>query len=117
MVQAFALSLSVLERELHDSYTDVQRTRHLFNKLRPSLRDQIMLNSEMPTSRADLISKAERFENAGKPKRHRPHAEERRSRDGGGASKKRKFSHRDPNPLAFSKPSDDRTSKPSTEKF
>lgn len=113
-VQAFALSLSVLERELHDSYTDVQRTRHLFNKLRPSLRDQIMLNSEMPTSRADLISKAERFENAGKPKGHRLYTDERRTRDGGGASKKRKSSHRDSNNSAPSKPSDNMSSKPST---
>jgi len=115
-VQAFALSLSVLERELHDSYTDTQRTRHLFNKLRPALRDQIMLKGDMPTSRVDLIATAERFENVEKPKGRRPHVDERRGREGGGSSKKRKFAHKDSNQPASSRPSDDRSAKPSYEK-
>ena len=73
-----------------------------------------MLNSKMPTLRADLISKVERFKNAGKPKGYRSYTDERRTYDSSSVSKKRKSSYRDSNNLAPLKPSDNISSKPST---
>jgi hypothetical protein len=90
-VSAFAMHLSTLESQFHDSYTEEQRTRHLFNKLRNNIREAITLKADVPLTRRELIAMAGRYENAQKPrKHHRSITDDRRGRDGGGPSKKQK---------------------------
>lgn len=66
-VTNFAIRLTTLEDQLGERYTEAQRTRHLLNKLRYSLRETIITKSEVPQSRQDLIALAQRLENASKP--------------------------------------------------
>jgi hypothetical protein len=63
-VNSFAMHLSTLESQFYDSYTEAQRIRHLFNKLRNNIREQISLKADVPNNRRDLIAMASRLENA-----------------------------------------------------
>jgi hypothetical protein len=88
-VADFAMHLSTLEDQLDESYTETQRTRHLFNKLRPHLKEIITLKSDVPINRRGLIALAQRLENASRNKSHKtPVGGELRSREGPSAKKK-----------------------------
>ena len=65
-VTSFAMHLTTLEDQFHESYTEAQRTRHLLNKLRPSLREAITLRADVPLNRRDLVAMAQRLENTAK---------------------------------------------------
>ena len=56
-----------------------------------------MLKGNILTSRVDLITIVERFENIEKPKGYYPYIDERCRREGGSSSKKRKFVYKDSN--------------------
>lgn len=62
-VTSFAMHLTTLEDQFHESYTEAQRTRHLLNKLRPHLREAITLKADVPLNRRDLVAMAQRLEN------------------------------------------------------
>jgi hypothetical protein len=63
-VSSFAMHLSTLESQFHDSYTEEQRTRHLFNKLRNNIREALSLKADIPINRKELVAMASRLENA-----------------------------------------------------
>jgi hypothetical protein len=63
-VTTFAKYLTTLEDQFHESYTEAQRTRHLLNKLRPTLRDAITFEADVLLNRRDLVAMAQRLENA-----------------------------------------------------
>jgi hypothetical protein len=106
-VNSFAMHLSTLESQFHDSYTEAQRTRHLFNKLRNNIREQISLKADVPNNRRDLIAMASRLENAQKPRsQHRAVTGDRPPRDGGAAGKKRKGPGKDSPSQAHGRPND-----------
>jgi hypothetical protein len=67
-VTNFAIHLTTLEDQFHESYTEAQRTRHLLNKLRPTLREAITLKADVPLTRRDLVAMAQRLENAARGK-------------------------------------------------
>jgi hypothetical protein len=70
-VSSFAAYLSTLEEQLGAGYTDAQSARHLLNKLRPNIREDIMLRGPAWKSRADLIALATRFEQVSKTRSDR----------------------------------------------
>jgi len=108
-VSSFAMHLSTLESQFHDSYTEAQRTRHLFNKLRNNIREAISLKADIPTSRKELVAMAGRLENAQKPRsQYRANTGDRRNRDAGGSSSKKKKGRKEDKPLQSSRPNDDR---------
>ena len=75
-----------------------------------------MLKGNILTSRVDLITIVERFENIEKPKSRYPYVDKQYRREGGSLSKKHKFVYKNSNQLAFSRPSDNRLAKSSYEK-
>jgi hypothetical protein len=101
------MHLSTLESQFYDSYTEAQRTRHLFNKLRNNIREQISLKADVPNNRRDLIAMASRLKNAQKPRsQHRAVTGDRPPRDGGAAGKKRKGLGKDSPSQAHGRPND-----------
>lgn len=93
-VTNFAMHLTTLEDQFHESYTEAQRTRHLLNKLRPSLREAITLKADVPLNRRDLVAMAQRIENTARGRGNSRTAVDemvkRDPRDGRAAPKKRR---------------------------
>lgn len=56
------MHLQTLEDQFGESYTEAQRIRHLFNKLRPQLRNLLAAQAELPRTRIELVSLATRLE-------------------------------------------------------
>jgi len=64
-IDVFARELATLESQLpEDDYTEAQRTRHLLNKLNPTLRKEITIKGDLPRSRDALVSLGRRIESA-----------------------------------------------------
>ena len=59
--QNFSLYLEELEALL-PPYSEQQRTSHLFTKLRPSLKNEILSKGNIPSTRRELLAVAQRFE-------------------------------------------------------
>lgn len=59
--QAFAAYLANLESQL-EAYSESQRARHLFAKIRPELRQLMSSYSEIPTTREGMVTLASRIE-------------------------------------------------------
>jgi len=93
-VTNFAMHLTTLEDQFHESYTETQRTRHLLNKLRPSLREAITLRADVPLNCRDLVAMAQRLENTARGKANSrttaDDAARQDSRDGRAAPKRRR---------------------------
>jgi hypothetical protein len=70
-VTAFAAYLATLEDQLGVGYTDKQSAQHLLNKLRPPIREDIMLRGHAYATRADLVALATRFEQVSKERSNR----------------------------------------------
>lgn len=70
-VNAFAIELATMEAQLRAGYTDAQSAQHLLNKLRPSLRENIMLHAPKFQTREELIELATRFEQVAKERADR----------------------------------------------
>jgi hypothetical protein len=72
-VSSFAAYLATLEDQLGAGYTDAQSARHLLNKLRPNIREDIMIRGQAYATRTDLIALATRFEQVSKDRSTRSH--------------------------------------------
>jgi hypothetical protein len=111
-VSSFAMHLSTLESQFHDSYTEEQRTRHLFNKLRNNIREALSLKADIPINRKELVAMASRLENAQRPrKQHRSITDERRGRDAGGAKKQNGRKDGPSQQTSNSQPNDNKSSR------